>query len=223
VRFTLLGTGWHPGRSWPLRVLAPAGFERFTERLTLAWAEERAQRLAFERRPNADGFAPEAEEIRPRERHRFAGIAVEAVAVDHSPVEPTLVFVFNDGRHRRVLSGDTRPCPALVEAARDCASWSTRCSSTTPCARRRAFARPRRSRPWRATTRARARWAGSRPRPARSLVLTHLVPPDADPLALLHEVRLDCAGPILVGEDLMRLDLERGTLEWRGAVLGWGR
>jgi ribonuclease Z len=220
----LVVSGWHQGRSRPLRVIAPLGFKHFTDRLILAWAEERAQRLAFERRPNADGFALDVEEIRPGERRRFAGIEVEAVAVDHRPVEPALGFVFSDGRHRLVLSGDTRPCPALVEAARDCdvlvhevfvhdalrPSAGIRSAETIAAV---ASYHTRSGEVGRIATEARA----------RSLVLTHLVPPDADPLALLQEVRQDYAGPTLVGEDLMRLDLERGTLEWRGAALGLGR
>ena len=42
---------------------------------------------------------------------------------------------------------------------------------------------------------------------ARVLALTHFVPPSTDRDQLLAEVRGDFDGPILVGEDLMCIDL----------------
>jgi len=41
----------------------------------------------------------------------------------------------------------------------------------------------------------------------RALMLTHIVPPAADRSALLREIRAGYAGPVMVGEDLMRFDL----------------
>ena len=42
---------------------------------------------------------------------------------------------------------------------------------------------------------------------AGKLVLTHFVPPKFDEKSLLDEVRQDFKGPIIVGEDLMRLSV----------------
>ena len=39
------------------------------------------------------------------------------------------------------------------------------------------------------------------------LALTHFVPPKADRDQLLAEVRGDFSGPVLIGEDLMCIDL----------------
>jgi ribonuclease Z len=54
-------------------------------------------------------------------------------------------------------------------------------------------------------------------------VLNHFVPVRFDQEALLAEVRRDFAGPIVIGEDLMRLDLVRGVLSHAGAIVGLAR
>ena len=55
---------------------------------------------------------------------------------------------------------------------------------------------------------------------ARCLVLNHFVPVNFDRAALLAEVRQDYKGPIVVGEDLMQLDLAGGLLRHADAVIG---
>jgi ribonuclease Z len=52
---------------------------------------------------------------------------------------------------------------------------------------------------------------------AKTLALTHVVPPAADPGPILAELReAGYAGPALVGEDLMALLLPQRILRWRG-------
>src|SRR3546814_19672723 len=43
----------------------------------------------------------------------------------------------------------------------------------------------------------------------KALALTHFVPPAADRAALLAEVAADFAGPLVLAEDLLRIDLAR--------------
>ena len=50
---------------------------------------------------------------------------------------------------------------------------------------------------------------------AKALALTHFVPPDIDRAALLSEVAESFDGHVLVGEDLMRIDLAARTVVWR--------
>jgi ribonuclease Z len=108
------------------------------------------------------------------------------------------------------MSGDTRPCEALIEAARGAdlllhevfvhremqpiegrrteetiaavASYHTLSSDVGKVA-----------------ASAGAKW----------LALTHFVPPDCDTDALLKEVKADFDGPVTVGADLMTLDVPR--------------
>ena len=46
------------------------------------------------------------------------------------------------------------------------------------------------------------------------LVLTHIVPPDANRSNLLAHARADYAGPVIVGEDLMAIDVITRTVQW---------
>ncbi|MGH6903831.1 MAG: MBL fold metallo-hydrolase, partial [Geminicoccaceae bacterium] len=47
---------------------------------------------------------------------------------------------------------------------------------------------------------------------ARLLVLNHLVPVELDRAALLREVAADFAGPVVIGEDLLTIDVPRRTI-----------
>ena len=47
---------------------------------------------------------------------------------------------------------------------------------------------------------------------AGCLLLTHIVPPDIDRFRLLRDARADFDGPVIVGEDLMTVDLVDRTV-----------
>jgi ribonuclease Z len=51
------------------------------------------------------------------------------------------------------------------------------------------------------------------------LVLNHFVPTRFDKTALVAEVRRDYAGPLVIGEDLLGLDLDAATLRHAGATI----
>ncbi len=215
----LVVSGWHQGRQWPLRVVAPPGFGRFASALEAVWAEERAQRLAFERRPNDAGFALRVEEIGAGTRLQVGSIEIEAVAVDHRPVEPAFAYVLRAAGQTLALSGDTRACPALVEAARGCDALVHEVfvhDAMPPVPGRREAATIQAVASYHTLSTEVGKIA--RAAEARCLVLTHIVPPDADPGTLAAEVARDYAGPILVGEDLLRLDLTTRAASWRGLV-----
>lgn len=56
-----------------------------------------------------------------------------------------------------------------------------------------------------------------------ALMLTHLVPPATNRDALLAEVAGDFAGPVIVGEDLMAYDIGERVLVHEGARLAFPR
>jgi ribonuclease Z len=58
---------------------------------------------------------------------------------------------------------------------------------------------------------------------ARALLLTRIVPPTADPEALLLQAGRGFSGPVIVGEDLLGFDLASGTVGWRGFAARPGR
>ena len=57
----------------------------------------------------------------------------------------------------------------------------------------------------------------------KALALTHFVPPAAEREALLAEVAADFAGPIVLAEDLLRIDLTARRIAYAKAVLSLGR
>ena len=219
----LVVAGWHAGRPYPLRVFGPAPVVAHARALREAWDDERAQRMAFEQRPNAEALDVELVEIVAGQTVQLGALEVRAVEVDHRPVVPALGFVFEADGQRLVLSGDTRPAPALVAAAADCDLLVHEVFA------HRVF-QPIEGVRSAATVEAVAGYhtlstdVGGIAEAARAkaLLLTHIVPPDADPGGLLADARATYAGPVVVGEDLLCVDLSESTVHWQGMVLTLG-
>jgi len=222
--FQLVISSWHQGRDRPQRVYGPPGTRAYVEGLMTLWRPELEQRVAHERRPSAAALEVEVVEIGPGELLAMDGLRVTAIEVDHQPVKHAYGFVFETSDARLVLSGDTRPCPALIEAARgadvlvhevfvhrelpvveglrsaetvaNVASYHTLSSQVGKLAAEAAVG---------------------------CLVLTHFVPPACDRAALLAEVTADFAGPVVIGEDLMTVDVARGWVSHAGTTLALGQ
>ena len=219
--YQLVVSSWHQGRERPQKVFGPPGTRVYVEGLMALWRRELDQRIAHEKRPSTAALEVEVVEITDGWRLQLGELAVEAFAVDHRPVRHAFGFAFQSGGRRLVFSGDTRPCPALEAAARDAdllvnevfvhrempviegvrsaetvenvAAYHTLSSDVGKLARRANV---------------------------RCLALTHFVPPHADRAALLAEVRADYEGPVILGEDLMRIDLARESLSYGQAHIG---
>lgn len=221
--FQLVISSWHSGRDRPWRIHGPPGTRRYVDGLMKLWQPELDQRIAHERRPSTAGLEVAVSEFGDGDRFSFGDLAVHAVEVDHAPVKHAFGFVFEAAGRRCALSGDTRRCAALIEAARgvdllvhevfvhrdmqvvegvrsaetvrNVASYHTLSSEVGGIARD----------------------AG-----ARILALTHFVPPATDRDALLAVVRRDFPGPVLVGEDLMCIDLHSASVSYGRMRLGLG-
>ena len=226
--FQLIVSSWHQGRDRPQRVFGPPGTRAYVDGLMALWRPELEQRIAHERRPSTAALEVEVTEIGPGpapcEVLTLGALRVEAFEVDHRPVRHAFGFIFETPEARLVLSGDTRACTAVVEAARgadllvhevfvhrelpvvpglrsaetvaNVASYHTLSSEVGKVAAE----------------------AG-----VGCLALTHFVPPACDRKALLAEVAADFAGPVVLGEDLMTLEPATGRIGHAGAVLGLGR
>jgi len=208
--FQLVISSWHQGRDRPQRVFGPPGTYAYVDSMVSLWQAEMEQRIAHERRPSALALQTEVTEISPGEPLEFGAMRVSAVEVDHKPVRHAYGFIFETGAAKLAISGDTRPCDALIEAAsgadlllhevfvhremrvedgvrtaetiEQVASYHTLSSDVGKVA-----------------TKAGARW----------LALTHFVPPGCDTEALHKEVAADFSGPVTIGADLMVLDVAR--------------
>ncbi len=226
--FQLIVSSWHQGRDRPQRVFGPPGTRAYVDGLMALWRNELEQRIAHERRPSTAALEVEVTEIEPGpgliEVLALGELRAEAFEVEHRPVRHAFGFAFEVPEARLVLSGDTRACTAVVEAARgaellvhevfvhrdmpvvagvrsaetvaNVASYHTLSSEVGKVAAEAGVA---------------------------CLALTHFAPPDCDREALLAEVSADFAGPVVIGEDLMTLEPATGRIAHAGAVIGLGQ
>jgi ribonuclease BN (tRNA processing enzyme) len=221
--YQLIVSSWHQGRNRPWRVLAPEPALANMRGQYEAFARERALRIAFEKRPDATGLEVVFEELREGPVAGLGDLAVEAFLVDHKPVEPAFGLSLSANGSRVVFSGDTRLTPSLEQAADGCdllvceVFIDSQMPVTAGVRSAETVASVQSYHMTPAVVSGLARRAG-----VKALALTHLVPPGADTAALFTEVRAGgYAGPLIVGEDLMRLELPARLLRWNGAAIGF--
>jgi len=221
--YQLIVSSWHQGRSRPWRVLAPEPALANMRGQYEAFARERALRIAFEKRPDATGLEVVFEELQQGPVAGLGTLAVEAFLVDHKPVEPAFGLSLSANGSRIVFSGDTRLTPSLEQAADGCdllvceVFIDSQMPVTAGVRSAETVASVQSYHMTPAVVAGLARRAG-----VKALALTHLVPPGADTAALFAEVRAGgYAGPLVVGEDLMRLELPARLLRWNGAAIGF--
>jgi ribonuclease Z len=221
--YQLIVSNWTVWRDRPLPVFGPPGTRRYVEALMALWEPELSGRIAHEQRPSTAALETEVTEIAPGQTLTFGETAVDVIEVDHRPVRHAFGFVFRRGALTLALSGDTRRCPALIEAARgadllvhevfvhrelrsppgvdrtgtfaNLASYHTLSSEVGKIATDAA---------------------------AKALALTHIVPPGADRAALLAEAGADFRGPLVVAEDLLRIDLAARRIIHRDLFVALG-
>ncbi|HSP78752.1 MAG TPA: MBL fold metallo-hydrolase, partial [Myxococcaceae bacterium] len=169
--------------------------------------------VGVDHRINALGYVLQEEERPGRfnlEKARAMGIPSgplygqlqrgEAVTLpDGRTIRPEEVLGEPRPGRRLVLSGDTRPCPALVRAARD-ADLLVHESTFSDDEQARAHET-------RHSTAREAAWV-AREAGAKRLVLTHLSSRhDTDPSRLLSQAREEFKGPVEVAHDGLTLEL----------------
>ncbi|MFC5422257.1 MBL fold metallo-hydrolase [Bosea eneae] len=221
--YQLIVSSWHQGRNRPWRVLAPEPALANMRGQYEAFARERALRIAFEKRPDATGLEVVFEELQQGPVAGLGDLAVEAFLVDHKPVEPAFGLSLSANGSRIVFSGDTRLTPSLERVAEGCdllvceVFIDSQMPITAGVRSAQTVASVQSYHMTPAVVAGLARRAG-----VKALALTHLVPPGADTAALFAEVRAGgYSGPLIVGEDLMRLELPARLLRWNGAAIGF--
>jgi ribonuclease BN (tRNA processing enzyme) len=116
----LLLSPWVLGREEPLRVWGPPGTEELARHVQRAYAADVAERRDGLQPATAGGWRPEVTEL-PTGGVFYDrdGLRLEAFPVDHGSWT-AYGYVFSTSRRRIVISADTAPCEALIEAARGC-------------------------------------------------------------------------------------------------------
>ena len=113
----VLISGWIAYRSKPVKIIGPPQTREFVRRVLHAFEFDIKLRKLEER---VGGAIMAVEVVEIGDGDTFAGDGWEASAmeVDHGYVKPSLGFIFEEAGKKLVISGDTAPCQAVVDAAR---------------------------------------------------------------------------------------------------------
>ncbi len=218
--FQLVISSWHQARDRPQRIFGPPGTKRYVEGLMSVWKPELEQRIAHEMRPSTMALEIEVVEFGDGEILRLGELVVRAVEVRHQPVKHAYGFIFDDGRSKLAVSGDTTYCPALIDAARGADLLLHEVfihREMKPVAGYRTNETISNVASYHTLSDVVGKVASEAA--AKCLVLTHFAPPRFDKEALLAEVCRDFTGPVVIGEDLMAFDVGEQQLAYCGALL----
>ncbi len=217
--FQLISTSWQRGRDRPQKIYGPPGTRRFVAGTMELWKTELEGRVAHEARESSLALETEIVEFGEGEVLRLGDLTVEAVEVNHQPVNNAFGFVFTTPGEKVVISGDTTYCPPLIQAARGAdllvhEVFIHREFQEIPGVRTRETIANVGSYHTASDVVGRvAAEAG-----VKGLVLSHFAPTQFDKQALLDEVRREYGGFLAIGEDLMKIDVTAGTVSHAGAL-----
>ncbi len=114
----LIFTSWVMGRRLPLRIIGPPGTQAMTDHLLAAWSEDIAIRTEFGEHAKAGGYKVAVQEVEGGVVYDSAGVRITAIPVLHGGWKYAFGFRIEAPGKTIVISGDTRPSPALERAAR---------------------------------------------------------------------------------------------------------
>ena len=196
----LMFTPWVVGREAPLDVYGPRGTAAMTRHLTAAYAEDVRRRLDGRQPQNRTGWRVTPHEIGPGLVYADSNVRVIAFRVPHGNWEEAYGYRFEAANRSIVISGDTRPSDAVVQACRGCdvlvhEAYSDAGFRTLPRAWQRYHASFH-------TSASDLAALATRARPGL-LVLTHLLTWGGVPYdSILGEVRRGYGGRVVLGSDL---------------------
>ena len=204
----LLISGWIQYRKQPWRIIGPPYTKEFVARILHAFEEDIRLRHLHDR-VGDDVMRPIVQEIGDGDVVEGEGWRATAIEVEHGYVKPSLGFRFEAAGRSIVISGDTAPCDALVEAAQGAdvlvhettAADPERCEKHGPASENLTVFRQRI-----AASHTCCHEAGMVAARAgvKRLVLSHL-PPRFDEAAALAAIRADYDGPSELGHDLLAI------------------
>lgn len=217
--FQLISTSWQRGRDRPQRIHGPPGTRRFVEGTLELWKTELEGRIAHEARASTAALETEIVEFAEGEVLRLGELTVEAVKVNHQPVENAFGFICTTPGEKVVISGDTTYCPPLIQAARGAdllvhEVFIHRGIQVVPGIRTQETIDNVSS--YHTVSDVVGKVAAEAE--VQGLVLSHFVPTQFDKQALLDEVRRDFGGFLAIGEDLMKIDVTARTVSHAGAL-----
>jgi ribonuclease BN (tRNA processing enzyme) len=116
----LMFSPWVLERATPLDVYGPPGTAEMASHLEAAWREDIAVRLFGLEPQHSRNYRASVHEIAPGRVYESGGVAIDAIAVPHGSWPEAFAYRVTAGGRRFVISGDTRPTDAVVNACDGC-------------------------------------------------------------------------------------------------------
>jgi ribonuclease BN (tRNA processing enzyme) len=116
----LIFTPWTLGRDVPLTLYGPRGLRAMTDHIEKAYREDIQIRLHGGEPSNKTGYKVVVREIQAGEVYRDANVTVTAFRVSHGEWRDAFGYRFDAGGRSFVISGDTAPGDAVVNACHGC-------------------------------------------------------------------------------------------------------
>jgi ribonuclease Z len=204
-------TGWILGRKAPLLAFGPAGTEAMMAGLERAYEFDVHMRRDVDEKLSGEGWKITAKEVKQGPVFDENGVKVIAFDVIHGPVKPAFGYRIEYAGHVVVLSGDTTYSENLVKYAKgadlllqeiiDPNAFRAKARFLSEAQARKVIAHH--------TTPAQAGKIFSLVKP-KLAVYTHIVPSPTP--AMIPLTRKIYSGPLVMGEDLMTIDVGK-TIE----------
>ena len=201
----LIFTPWVIGRKAPLEVYGPKGIKAMTEHILAAYDEDIKVRTVNGLPIPPEGYKVNAHEISPGVVYKDANVTVTAFPTKHEFSE-TYGYRFDTADRSIVISGDTTPAQATIDACHGCDILIHEANSLAWLATRPYF-QDYQSKYHTTTVQLAELASKAKPRLLviyhASIVLRPAVRPQASsPAELLEEVSAHYSGPVVVGRDL---------------------
>jgi ribonuclease BN (tRNA processing enzyme) len=116
----LIFSPWVLGRKGPLHAYGPRGLKDMTDAIEKAWSKDIYVRTHGLEQANSSGYKVEVHEISPGIVYKDSNLTVTAFLVKHGSWDEALGYKFQTADRRIVISGDTSPTDAVVQACNGC-------------------------------------------------------------------------------------------------------
>jgi ribonuclease Z len=199
----LFQTSWQFGRKTkPLQLYGPSGTARLANALLDFYAEDIHIRRDLTEKLPAAGATIQTHVVHEGVVYQDSGVKVTAFAVNHRPVEPAFGYRFDCGGKSIVITGDTRPSPNVIKYAKGADVLVTEAYlpehflkvDSPEVAKRLMSYHTSAEEAGEVATAARV----------RTLVLTHLIPANAEG-TFTERTSKHFRGKLIVGHDLLRV------------------
>jgi ribonuclease BN (tRNA processing enzyme) len=116
----LILTPWVMGRSVPLEVYGPKGIKAMTDHILAAYAEDIKIRTDGMEHASPEGYKVHVHEIKAGIVYKDANVTVTAFPTKHGEWEESYGYRFDTPDRSIVITGDTTPTQATIDACRGC-------------------------------------------------------------------------------------------------------